>query len=116
MPMADTLPAGFEALEPFADRFAAASTAERAARRSDSSPEERQKFFDAAKELVPAALDYLDSKPIDQFDDSEQRLMNLALTFAHVALAVEVQGPDEARHAELRRHMRITRSTADAAA
>lgn len=112
--MANTLPAGFEALEPFVERFAAPTTADRAARRSESTAEERQAFFGAAKSLVPAALDYLDTKPLDGFDDSEQRLMNLALTFAHVALAVEVQGPDEARHAELRQHMRITRSPSDA--
>jgi len=112
--MPNTLPTGFEALEPFVGRFAAVTTAERAARRSASTDEERQSFFQAAKDLVPAALDYLDAKPLDQFDESEQRLMNLALAFAHVALAVEVQGPDEARHAELRQHMRITRSPADA--
>jgi hypothetical protein len=114
--MANTLPTGFEALEPFVERFAASTTAERAARRSASTDEERQSFFQAAKDLVPAALDYLDTKPLDQFDESEQRLMNLALGFAHVALAVEVQGPDETRHAELRQHMRITRSPADAQA
>lgn len=114
--MANTLPAGFETLEPFVERFAASTTADRAARRSASTAEERQAFFDAAKDLVPAALDYLDTKPLDQFDESEQRLMNIALAFAHVALAVEVQGPDEARHAELRQHMRITRSPADAQA
>lgn len=112
--MANTLPAGFEALEPFVERFAASTTAGRAASRSTSTDAERQAFFQAAKDLVPAALDYLDTKALDQFDESEQRLMNVALTFAHVALAVEVQGPDEARHTELRQHMRITRSPADA--
>jgi hypothetical protein len=112
--MANTLPVGFEALEPFVDRFAVSGTANRAARRSEASEEERNAFFQAAKDLVPAALDLLDTKPLDRFDESEQRLMDLALTFAHIALAVEVQGPDEARHAELRQHMRITRSPADA--
>lgn len=114
--MANTLPAGFETLEPFVERFAVSGTANRAARRSEAAAEERQAFFDAAKALVPAALDYLDTKSLDAFDESEQRLMDLALTFAHVALAVEVQGPDETRHAELRQHMRITRSPADAQA
>lgn len=114
--MANTLPAGFETLEPFVERFAVSGTANRAARRSESSEEERKAFFEAAKDLVAPALDLLDTKPLDQLDDAEQRLMDLALTFAHVALAVEVQGPDEARHAELRQHMRITRSPADAQA
>lgn len=114
--MATTLPAGFEALEPFVDRFAVSGTANRAARRSDSTAEERAAFFEAAKDIVAPALDYLDTKALDQFDEADQRLMDLALTFAHVALAVEVQGPDEARHAELRKTMRITRSPADAPA
>lgn len=114
--MANTLPAGFETLEPFAERFAVSGSANRAARRSDSTDEERQAFFAAAKDLVGPALDMLDKKPLGQFDEQEQRLMDLALTFAHIALAVEVQGPDENGHAQLRQHMRITRSTADMAA
>lgn len=112
--MANILPAGFDALEPFVERFSVSGTANRAARRTESTEEERKAFFEAAKDLVGPALDYLDTKALDQFDEREQRLMDMALTFAHVALAVEVQGPDEARHAELRQNMRITRSPADA--
>ena len=111
--MANTLPAGFEALEPFVPRFAVSGTANRAQRRSDSTPEERAAFFAAARDMVGPALDHLDTRPLDALDDSEQRLMDLALSFAHIALAVDIQGPDEARHAELRQHMRITRSPAD---
>ena len=62
------------------------------------------------------AIDLLDRKPLDQLDEREQRLLNLALSFGHIALAVEIQGPDEAQHAELRKYMRITRSPADALA
>jgi hypothetical protein len=110
------LPAGFESLEPFTDRFAVAGTANRAQLRSDTTPEERQAFYNAAKDLIGPALDFLDTKPLGSFDDSEQRLMNLALMFAHISIAVEVQGPDEAKHARLRAHMKIVRSTADAVA
>jgi hypothetical protein len=112
--MSHSLPAGFAALEPFANRFAVAGTANRAQLRSDTTPEERQAFYDAAKDLIAPALDLLDKKPLDGFDAAETRLMNLTLAFAHIALAVEVQGPDEARHAALRTHMKIVRSTADA--
>jgi hypothetical protein len=35
------------------------------------------------------------------------------LALAHVALAVEIQGPDEVKSAPWRDRMRITRSTAD---
>lgn len=112
--MTTTLPAGFETLEPFVERFAIAGTANRAQLRGDTSPAEREAFHAAAVNLVAPALDLLDRKPLDRLDESEQRLLNLALSFSHIALAVEIQGPDEAGHAELRQYMRITRSPADA--
>lgn len=114
--MATLLPEGFASLEPFVERFAVAGTANRAALRGDTTPEERQAFYDAAKDLIAPALDLLDTKQLDALSEAEQRLMNLTLSFAHTALAVEIQGPDEARHAQLRAHMKITRSTADTAA
>ena len=82
--------------------------------RSDTSPEDRQAYYDAMKGLLAPALDLLDKKPLGELDAAEQRLMDMALSFAHIALAVEVQGPDEAKHAKLRAHMKIVRSTADA--
>ncbi len=112
--MPNLLPPGFASLEPFAERFAVAGTANRAQLRSDATAQERQAYYDAMKDLLAPALDLLDTKKLDAFDDAEQRLMNLTLSFAHIALAVEVQGPDEAKHAKLREHMKIVRSTADA--
>jgi len=110
------LPAGYESLEPFVARFAVSGTANRARLRSDTTEEERAAFFAAAKDLVAPALDELDRKPLGELDDKERCLLNLALSFAHIALAVEIQGPDEARHASMREYMRITRSPADMAA
>lgn len=112
--MASKLPAGFESLEPFVDRFAIAGTAARAQLRGDASKEEREAFYNAAKDLIAPALDLLDQKPFAEFTEQDQRLMNLTLSFAHIALAVEIQGPDEEKHAKLREHMKIVRSTADA--
>ncbi len=112
--MTQLLPAGFEALEPFVERFAVSGTAARAQLRGDASADESERFFAAAKDLIDPALDSLDVKSFADFDPAEQRLMNLCLAFAHIALAVSIQGPDEARHATLRQHMRITRSPADA--
>lgn len=111
--MATLLPAGFDSLEPFVARYSIAGTAARAQLRSDTSAEERQTFYEAAKDQIGPALEMLDTKPVDELDEAEQRLMNLCLAFAHIALAVEIQGPDEARHAGLRAHMKIVRSTAD---
>jgi hypothetical protein len=81
--------------------------------RSDTTPEERQAFYDAVNDLVAPALDLLDRKQFADFDTADQTLMNLMLTFAHIAIAVEIQGPDEAKHAVLRQHMKIVQSTAD---
>ena len=112
--MASSLPAVFESLEPFVARFAIAGTANRAQLRGDATREEREAFYNAAKDHIAPALDLLDRKTFDQFDARDHNLMNLTLSFAHIALAVEVQGPDEEKHARLRAHMKIVRSTADA--
>lgn len=107
------LPAGFAALEPFAGQWALAGTASRADARNDASAEERQAFYDAAGPLLAPALELLDSKPLDALDRREQRLMDMMLSLAHVALAVETQREAETTHVLSRRNMPITRSSAD---
>ena len=112
--MSKLLPEGFEALEYFVDRWAVDGTANRDKRRGESTENERVAFFEAAKDLVPKALELLDGKPLDQFNERERRLMNMVLSFTHVAMAVEMLGDAEPRHARFREVMRITRSPADA--
>ncbi|MGB8365490.1 MAG: hypothetical protein ACLQUZ_02500 [Rhizomicrobium sp.] len=107
------LPAGFEALEPFVDKWAISGTANRAQRRTDSTDAERVAFFEVTRDKVGPALDYLDKKSLKDFDEKEKRLMDMVLSFAHVAMAVEVQGKAEAKHAEYRQLMKITRAPAD---
>lgn len=107
------LPPGFEDLEPFVEQWAATSTRERDRRRSDSRPEDRTTFFHAAKDLIDPALTLLDQKPFESLSEQEERLMDLVLGFAHVAMAVEIHGDNEQRHARLRNQMSITRSPAD---
>ncbi|MFA7602915.1 MAG: hypothetical protein WCY29_07900 [Novosphingobium sp.] len=109
------LPAGFEALVPFVARWAAATTAERARRRSDSTAEERQTFFDAAAPRLQAAMAYLDAKPLPELDDADKRLLNLMMGFSHVQMAVEVHRETEPRHAAWREAMVITHSATDLA-
>ena len=108
-----SLPKGFETLEPFAARWAIKGMAARAQARLDSTEADRLSFFDAAKDFVAPALARLDHKPLAGLDDSEKRLMDLMLSFAHVSIAVEMQGENEARHANAAPMMRITRATAD---
>jgi len=107
------LPPGFEALEPFADQWALSGTATRAGERNDSSAEERRAFYDAAGPLLAPALELLDAKPLEDLDESENRLMDMMLSLAHVALAVETQREAETTHVLSRRAMTITQSSAD---
>jgi len=116
MSAATSLPAAFTVLEPFVERWALPTTAERAALRTASAPEEREAFFAAAGPLLEPALDHLDRRSLGAFTAEEQRLMDLMLSLAHVALAVEIQGPDEAKSAPWRDRMRIVRSPADTGA
>jgi hypothetical protein len=111
--MSSELPAGFEALEPFVAAWALARANDRATARVESTPAEREAFVEAARPLLVPALEHLDRKPLGDFDPAEQRLMRLMLGLAHAAMAVEVQGDDEPRHARASRHMVITRAPAD---
>ena len=108
-----TLPSGFEALEPFVATWAVNSAAGRDALRTHQSADARQAFYEAMNPLLAAALDRLDSVPLKDHDAGENLLMLLTLSYAHIALAIEVQGPDEARHAINRSRLPITRAPAD---
>jgi hypothetical protein len=107
------LPDGFAALEPFVARWAVEGSSRRASLRTASTAEEREAFFAAASPLLDTALDHLDQRPLYDLDAAERRLMNLMLSLAHVAMAVEIQGPDEAKSAPWRDRMQITRAPAD---
>ena len=108
-----SLPTGFESLEPFVERWLVATAAERTRNRAESSAAEREEFFNATKDFLPVALEELDKKTPSEFNDQESRLMGLLLSFAHVALAVEVQRDDESKQSELRKKMNLTRAIAD---
>ena len=112
--MSALLPAGFEALDPFVEYWAVSGSANRDRRRGDSTPDQRVSFYQAAKGLVGDALQLLDAKGLGKFDEREDRLMNLMLSFAHVTMAVEMLKDAEVRHARFREVMKITRSPADA--
>ena len=107
------LPPRFENLEPFVEHWALSGAANRARLRLTSSEAEREAVFRAANDVLPDALAYLDGKPLDAFDERDKRLMNLLLSLCHIAMAVEIQGDDEPRHAQVRQHLRITRAPSD---
>lgn len=108
-----TLPTGFEALAPYVTTWAADSAAARDALRVHQSAEARQAFYDAMNPLLVSALDRLDPVPLAAYNSAEKALMLLTLSYAHVALAIEVQGPDEAKHGISRQRLPISRAPAD---
>lgn len=107
------LPAEFEDLAPFVEFWAADTAAKRAHCRDICEPASRQNFYDAVVTRIALALEYLDAKPLTELSDSEQRLMQLVLSFGHVALAIELQGNEETEHARWRPFMQITAAPAD---
>jgi hypothetical protein len=111
--MSGLLPEGFAELEPFAAHWAGETASARAHLRDSASFAEAEAFYAAAQPLVEPGLACLDAKALKDHDDREQRLMRLILAFAHVAMAIEMQGKDEHVHSKLREHMRITRAPAD---
>lgn len=110
---AHSLPAGFEALEPFVERWSISGAANRAQCRIESGEEDRVAFYNAAKDMAAPALALLDQKPLNELDDNEKRLMNLLLSLAQVSLAVEVQADAEPKHARFATFMKITRAPSD---
>lgn len=108
-----SLPTGFETLEPFVVPWAADSASKRDALRTFQSAESRQAFYYAMKPLLVPALERLDTVPLAAQSVEENRLMLLTLSFAHVALAIEVQGPDETKHGINRQRLPISHAPAD---
>jgi hypothetical protein len=111
--MSGLLPEGFAELEAFVAHWIGETASARAHLRDSASFAEAEAFYSAAQSLVEPALSRLDAKALKDHDDREQRLMRLMLAFAHVAMAIEVQGKDEHADSKLREHMRITRAPAD---
>lgn len=107
------LPAAFVSLEPFVERWAVSTSAQRAALRDGASADECKAFMGAVMPLADQALDYLDAQDIQNLSQADQNLMDVLLGAAHASLVVEIQGPDEAKHSLWRHHMVITTTPAD---
>ena len=87
--MSITLPGGFEALQPFADRWALATEYERAAERRRSTPADIKAFYDAGLKCLPEILKRADQYPLGQITGVDSSLFHLALSLAEVAPHVE---------------------------
>lgn len=95
---AGQLPKDFKDLEPWVDSWALPSQAARYERRRTSSMVELQAFYNALLPRMDAIIGYLTPTSPADFDARQNRLMNLALMFIEVAMAVELfHEPDETR-------------------
>lgn len=103
------LPPGYAALEPFVAAWALPTLAERAERRNESTAEDKLALYHAVRGLAEQALRELDRKPLALLDAPERRLLDLLLSYAQVALSIEVRGDGEPVHARERRYMVYTR-------
>ena len=101
------LPEAFAALEVFIEPWAVSGLAARAALRSTTTEAQRRAFHAAMKLQIAPVLDYLDTRPIDAMAPADAALLNMALAFTHVALAIEVQAEAEPVHTGMRNLMRI---------
>ena len=112
--MSALLPPAFADLECWVERITAPANAfARDALRGALPVAERQAFHAAFTPRLSQVLAHLDATPLGQHDAADQLLLRLALAYPHIAQAVEVQGPDEAKHARARARIPITRAPAD---
>ena len=93
-----TLPAGFQPLEKYVQKWAGWTTQVRWNQRATASMAEIQGFYDVMLEHADAALAYLERKPIGALSPSEGRLMRLLLALANCSIAVELHKQPRAPH------------------
>lgn len=82
------LPSAFADLESWA-AWSLPTEAQRSARRQSVGFAEIEAFYHAMLARIDAALAHLNQSPVDTLPEAEQRLMDLCLSLAEVAPAVE---------------------------
>jgi hypothetical protein len=88
--MGNTLPAGFEELEPYAEDWALATRAERYAARLDRPFDDLVDFYDAIAPHAEQAIAYLDALDITALPVDAKRLMHMLYSMILVSYAVNV--------------------------
>ena len=92
------LPDDFVDLERFAAIWCLATQAERHGQRVTSAMRDLEDFYQTILPRMDAVAEYLNRFPLDELEESAQNLLNLALSFIEVSLAVELfQAPDDSR-------------------
>jgi hypothetical protein len=85
-----SLPAGFEALEPWVEVWARPTRAERYAARLERPYAELEAFYDAVAPHAEAAIAHLDGLDLAGLPEEATRLLHLLYSFILVSYAVNV--------------------------
>ena len=104
-----SLPAGFEALEPFVTYWVRDSNDERRAARSTAEMDDIRAFYDVVVDLAPQAITYLEQYPLDDMPEDATRLFKLLLAMNHAAIAVEMHGQPRAHDSPWPAPVRVAR-------
>jgi hypothetical protein len=96
-PTPRSLPDGFESLEPLVAAWSLASEHERREQRASSSFAELQTYYALVGPRIRDIAAHLDAYPMGVLPAPQQALLQLALMFMEVALAVEFYGQPEVR-------------------
>ena len=95
-----TLPAGFEALEPFVAEWALLTERERMLRRIHGSMDEIGTFYKALTPHLPALLKHLEAYPprIEELPPDAQRLAALGMAYMECSRIFEMWGKQDVHH------------------
>ncbi len=86
------LPAAFDHLDDYLDRWALPDSRARQAARLEAGFDELQAFYDAMLPCAPAALEHLSAFPLGELPQAEENLLKLMLALAEIGPAVEWYG------------------------
>jgi len=90
-----SLPEAFELLEPLVAEWSLGSEHERREKRASSSFDELQSYYAQVGPRMRDVAAHLDGFPMGRLPAPQQRLLQLALMFMEVAIAVEFYGRPE---------------------
>ena len=101
------LPAGFEDLTPYVERWAHDGFQTRWDARAKAEMPEIQAFYDAMLPRAEAALAVIQPFSLEQLTGPMARLYQLVLGLAHAAMAVEVHGAPRAKYSPYPHTIRV---------
>lgn len=105
------LPAGFEELEPFVEKWAVDDIPARVHVRSTSTMAEIRTFYDAIVPRTVEAMALIDQHPLASLPDDVARLCKLVLSLASAATAIEIHGQPTAPGSPYPNGIKLVRGT-----